>query len=294
MLSDDFNVVGTMTDGQRAIDEAGRLKPDVVVLDVDMPGLDGFQTLHGLQQGGAAVPPVVFLSMHEADETAVEAFRRGGKGYVLKSRASRDLRTAIEQALLGRLFVPSLTSLSRIATTGAAHAMQLHTGLEPFLDSLAAFFHHALRRGDATCVFATRPVREGLNERLRARGWDTAGHPRYRVLDASDILRMILKDGMLDAGVLAATAAELDQYRAGAAEGESSRLTIFGNMVVPLSEQGNTEAMLALERTWNSLTRSLPFLTLCGYETACFHHDVPGLWSAACAEHVVLGQASDV
>ncbi len=293
MLSDDFTVVGTMTDGRQAVDAAPALQPDVIVLDVDMPGLDGFQTLEAMQQGSTPAAPVVFLSVHQSDDTVLAAFRRGGKGYVQKSRAARDLSTALEQALLGRLFVPSLESLSGLAT-GGMHAMLLHTGSKPFLDGLANFFHHALRRGDATCAIVTPPVRDALNERLRARGWDTSRHPRYRVFDASEGLHRIMRNGRADAGVLAEFIGELDDYRATCADGETPRLTLFGTLVVALREQGNTEAMLAVERTWNTLTGELPFLTICGYETTCFHDDVPGLWPTVCAEHMVLGHASDV
>lgn len=293
MLSDDFSVVGTLTDGRQAVDAVPALQPDVIVLDVDMPGLDGFQTLEALQQGSAPAAPVVFLSVHQSDDTVLAAFRRGGKGYVQKSRAARDLSTALEQALLGRLFVPSLESLSGLAT-GGMHAMLLHAGSKPFLDGLANFFHHALRRGDATCAIVTPPVRDALNERLRARGWDTSRHPRYRVFDASEGLHRIMRNGRPDAGVVAEFIGELDDYRATCAEGETPRLTLFGTLVVALGEQGNTEAMLAVERTWSTLTGGLPFLTICGYEASCFHDDVPGLWPAVCAEHVVLGHASDV
>jgi len=292
MLSDDYTVVGTMTDGRQAIDAAPDLKPDVIVLDVDMPVLDGFQTLQAMQQSNAPTP-VVFLSVHQSDDTVVEAFRRGGKGYVLKSRAARDLSAALEQVLLGRLFVPSLESLSGIAT-GGMHAMQLHSGLKPFLDGLAEFFHHALRRGDATCAIVAQPVRDALNERLRARGWDTSAHPRYRVMDASQGLHKIMRNGLPDAAVLGEIVGELDEYRATRAESETTRLTIFGTLAAPLGEQGNTAGTLAVERIWKTLTDGLPFLSICGYPTNSFHSDGSGLWPALCAEHVVLGHANDV
>jgi len=61
-----------------------------------------------------------------------------------------------------------------------------------------------------------------------------------------------------------------------------------------LSEAGNATAVIALETLWNTLTHDLPFLTLCGYETSCFHDGVPDLWPLACAEHRALTHASDV
>src|SRR5262245_560974 len=68
MLADDFDVVGVATDGSQALDTVRQVDPDVIVLDVDMPGLDGFQTLRAFKRGGLPTPPAVFLSMHDADD----------------------------------------------------------------------------------------------------------------------------------------------------------------------------------------------------------------------------------
>src|SRR4029453_12271227 len=92
------------------VERARQLEPDAIVLDIGMPGLDGFQTSRALQRAGAHAP-VVFLSMYDGDDYVREAFRHGGRGYVVKSRARRDLASAIDQALHGRVFVPSLTAL---------------------------------------------------------------------------------------------------------------------------------------------------------------------------------------
>src|SRR5262245_49476101 len=146
MLSDDFDVVGVATDGAQAVDTACKVTPDVVVLDVDMPALTGFQTLQALKHAGVPPAPAVFLSLHDSDEVVGEAFRCGGLGYVLKSRVRRDLTVALQQALRGRVFAPSLRSLFELVN-GGGHAMQVHRGAEPFLDGLADVFDLALRRG---------------------------------------------------------------------------------------------------------------------------------------------------
>jgi hypothetical protein len=175
--------------------------------------------------------------------------------------------------------------------------MQLHDDPETFLDDVAGLFDLALRRGDATCVIATPHVRRGLEERLRTFGWDVGGspgHKRYVVTDAADALRRFMRDGLPDPSRLAEVAAELDQYRRADGEGMTPRLTIFGNMVEVLSAEGNTRAMISLERLWDTLTEDLPFLTLCGYATSCFHNDVPDLWPDACNAHRALNHATDV
>jgi CheY-like chemotaxis protein len=295
MLFDDFDVVGAATDGARAVEAVRQANPDVIVLDVDMPGLTGFQTLRELERAGLPTTPVVFLSMHDANEIVHEAFRCGGRGYVVKSHVSRDLPSALEHALLGRLFVPSLPSLFELAN-GGGHALQLYRHVDPFLDGLAVFFDLALQRGDATCVISTKPVREGLAQRLRSRGWDVGDlfkDKRYLAVDAADALNRFMRNGLPDGDRLAEIAAELDAYRLAAVHGPASCLTIFGDMSALLMADGNAEGALALESQWNELTRNLLLLTLCGYPTSCLDDDAPNTWSGVCNEHWALSHAID-
>jgi CheY-like chemotaxis protein len=295
MLSRDFDVVGVATCGNRALEKAREVEPDVIVLDIEMPGLDGFDTCRALKQDGLATP-VVFLSTYDRDEVVRAAFGCGGHGYVQKSRVADDLVSALDQAVVGRRFVPSLISLLDLAD-GGLHAMHLHDDMETLLDGLGDFFDASLRRGDVACVIATRPVRDGLGDGLRARGWDvggSSGHKRYLVVDAADALNRFMRNGLPDPDRLCDIATELDQYRRAVAGHPTARLTIFGNMVVSLIEEGNAPAAIALEHRWNTLTQGLPFLTLCGYAGSCFHDGVPDLWPDACAEHAVLSHAADV
>ena len=296
MLSCDFDVVGTATDGLQAVDIARHVDPEVIVLDVDMPGLNGFQTCRALAGAGLAATPIVFLSMHDADEIVAEAFRCGGSGYVFKQRVGRDLVEAIDQALEGRSFAPSLNALLPLAA-GGLHAMQLYDDVESFVGSVAALFDLTLRRGGATCIIGNRRIRDGLNDRLCARGWDvagSAGHKRYLALDEGEALARIMRHGRPDPDRLAEIAGELDDYRRAVCDGATSRLTVCGNMVVSLIGDGNTQAAMALESHWGRLTRDLPFLTVCGYASSCFRDDASGLWSCACTEHRALSLAADV
>jgi CheY-like chemotaxis protein len=293
MLVDDFDVVGVATDGRQALDMASRLAPDAIVLDISMPGVDGFQTKRAMEQAGSRVP-VVFLSSFDAEDYVSEAFRCGGRGYVLKLHLVRDLANALDQVLSGRLFAPSLTSLSELAERGG-HAVQLHDGLEGSLDGVARLFDLALRRGDATCVISTDDVREDLGRRLRAMGWDLAGpsgHRRYIATDAAEALGRIMRNGLPDARLVGDVVLELEQYRRTVSEGPQSRLVLFGNMAELLITDRNPAAAIALEGQWHRLTRELPFFTVCGYHASCFHDSVPDVWSSACAEHWAVSHTS--
>ena len=296
LLSDTFEVVGIATDGLQALDAARHVEPDVIVLDVDMPVLDGLQTCRAFQQSGAAAPPVVFLSMHDGKEVVSSAFRCGGQGYVLKQRAGQDLVQAIEHALDGRSFVPSLASLRPLAAHGL-HAMQLYQDEDLFVDGLAELFDLALRDGDATCIIAGRRICDGLADRLRAQGWPVGGSPghrRYLALDANDAIARVMRNGRPDRGRLAEIVGELETYRRAESEGTGSRLTVCGNISGMLIAGGNTPAALALEHEWNALTNGRPFLTVCGYSSSCFHDDRPGLWRDTCTEHRAVSYTTDV
>jgi len=110
LLEGEFEVMGTVADGRALLRAVPELKPDVVVLDVAMPLLNG---LDAGEQLGQTAPQVklVFLTMNTDTDLAAEAFRRGAAGYLLKTCAASELSTAIREVLQGRTYVsPSMTA----------------------------------------------------------------------------------------------------------------------------------------------------------------------------------------
>jgi DNA-binding NarL/FixJ family response regulator len=108
LLQAEFDVVGTVADGRALLQAAQDLLPDVVVVDIGMPLLNG---LDAGQQVKALLPAikVVYLTQNRDPRLAVEAFRRRASGYVLKDSAASELTTAIREALRGRSYVsPSI------------------------------------------------------------------------------------------------------------------------------------------------------------------------------------------
>jgi DNA-binding NarL/FixJ family response regulator len=107
LLEPDLEVVGTATDGRMLIEEFTRLKPDVVVIDVGMPllnGLDAGRQLKALQRS----VKLIYLTMNPEPDLAREALRLGASGYVLKSSAASELKQAIQEALRGRSYITPL------------------------------------------------------------------------------------------------------------------------------------------------------------------------------------------
>jgi DNA-binding NarL/FixJ family response regulator len=109
LLEPEFEVVGTFSNGEELVAAAGELAPDVVVLDVCMPMMNGLSACSRLR---ALLPRVkiIFLTMNQDAETAGEAFRAGANGYVLKTSAASELTAAIRETIRGGYFAtPSLT-----------------------------------------------------------------------------------------------------------------------------------------------------------------------------------------
>ncbi len=104
LLATEFNVVGTATDGQQALDTAQDLKPDVLVIDISMPVMNGIETARRLKEAGSETR-IVFLTVHDDPDFAREALEAGALGYVIKSRIVSDLVAAIKEAHAGRSFL---------------------------------------------------------------------------------------------------------------------------------------------------------------------------------------------
>lgn len=103
LLKKDFDIVGSAHNGQEAIQAATVLNPELLVLDISMPGLDGIQVASRLRESGCK-SKVVFLTMHEDRDYVEAAFSVGALGYVVKSRIASDLIPALQSALRGQKF----------------------------------------------------------------------------------------------------------------------------------------------------------------------------------------------
>src|SRR5260370_13665982 len=104
LLEHDFEIVGTVADGRALLDAAPVLKPEVVLLDIGMPLLNGLDAGRQLK---AKMPglKLIFLTMNEDPDLAVEAMRAGAAGYLLKKSAASELFHAIQAAFRGKLYV---------------------------------------------------------------------------------------------------------------------------------------------------------------------------------------------
>ncbi len=104
LLETEFEVVGTVNNGRALVRAAAELNPDVIVVDVAMPILNGLDAGQQVKETCPAVK-LVFLTMNSDIELAAEAFRRGASGYLLKTCAASEMVTAVHEVLRGRSYM---------------------------------------------------------------------------------------------------------------------------------------------------------------------------------------------
>ena len=109
LLKGRFDVVGTVADGQALIDAAEKLRPDIIIADVNMPSLSGLDALSRLKRHGVE-SKVIILTMHGESGVAAQAIKAGAAAFLLKDSAGEELVEAIESVLNGRVYLtPAVT-----------------------------------------------------------------------------------------------------------------------------------------------------------------------------------------
>ncbi len=115
LLSGECDIVGQVADGRALIDAAEKLKPDVIVLDIGMPLLNGLEAGRQIKRRLREVK-LVFLTMHEDADLAADAFRSGASAYLLKRSAASELVTAIREVMQGRSYVTPLITAGLVGS----------------------------------------------------------------------------------------------------------------------------------------------------------------------------------
>jgi len=107
LLAEEFDLLGTVTNGEELVNAARSLDPDVIIVDISMPVLNGFDAVRHIRAEGSRAK-VIFLTMHDDDALVAEAFRCGGSAYVLKQAAGEELFAAIGRVVQGKKYITPL------------------------------------------------------------------------------------------------------------------------------------------------------------------------------------------
>jgi DNA-binding NarL/FixJ family response regulator len=288
-----WQIIAEVSDGSEAVQKAADLKPDLIVLDVGLPNLNGIDAARRIRHLSPN-STIVFLSQNNDPDVVRAALSLGALGYVHKTDVRSDLLPAIEAVLLGRQFVSSSIKGYKPAHILATKAPHRHEVLfypddAVFLDSCTRFITAALGAGDVAAVVATESHRANLFERLKAEGLDVEAEiklGRYIPLDVAKTLSTFMVNGMPDWERFFEVVGGLVSGAAKAGKGEHSRVAMWGECGPLLWAEGKVDAAIRLEQLLNQLATIYDFDLLCAYALSSFHGEKDErVFQSICAEH---------
>ena len=262
---DHFQVVGEASDGLEAVQNAELLQPDVIILDLSLPKLNGLAAARQLQKV-APEAKIIFLSDETSPEVASEAFNVGAAGYVHKLQTYNELVPAIERVRRRKQAVAQ-HPLCR-------HEMIIYSDDDGLLESFSEFVVNAMKSGRPALVIGTPSLLDGILQTLTAEGLDVAGALGAKTLiavDVDDLLSSMMVNGSLDPiRAQNGSAARLDEL---ARVANGGRIAACGIVAPILWEQGKRDEAILLEALWDELLTEYEIDSLCAYSAHSFAGD---------------------
>ena len=301
----ELQVIGEASDGLEAVQKAQELQPDLILLDIGLPTLNGIEVSRRILQS-APKTKILFVSEQQSADIAEGALRTGASGYVVKSDAAGELLPAVEAVLHGKPFLSGrlavrgtrpLTS-DQAAAVKHRHEVAFFADDASLIDGYVRFVESALNDGRAVVLVATETRRTAIRQKLETDGVDVAAlveQGTYIPLDATDALSRVMINNMPDRGRCVEVIGGLIVEALRGAKGKLARVAFCGEIAPTLLSQGNAEGAMEIERLWDQITKNYGAETLCGYSW----NVLPGrannpLFQRICSEHSAVHGAEVV
>ncbi len=289
----EWQLIFDASDGLEAVQKAQHLKPEIILLDIGLPKLNGIEAARQIRRYSPN-SRIVFLSQQNDLDIVRSALSTGALGYVCKTDAHSELLPAIDAALRGKQFVSRGLKSDQFADPSVLKAAHHHEVLfysddRVLLDRLAHFVATALDTGNAAIVLATKAHRDSLLQKLRATGIDTDGALQdgtFISLDAAEVLSTVMVNDLPDPDRFFGRLRGWIEAAAKAAKSEQPQMVAFGEAVDVLQAQGKPDAAIRLEQLWNGVGKTFGLDILCGYNLTNFHgEEDEHVFQSICAEH---------
>jgi DNA-binding NarL/FixJ family response regulator len=307
----ELQIVCEVSDGLEAVQKAQQLQPDLILLDIGLPTLNGVEAAQRIRKLSPK-SKILFVSQETSTNVVHGALASGGSGYVLKMNARNELLTAVNAVLGGKRFVGAILAgnkftdpkdeqtadrtrsevvpplLPQNARITRRHEAGFYSDDRFALDDLTQFIGAALKAGNAAIVVATKLHRDSLLPRLQAYGLDIGTaieQGRYIALDAADTLSTFMLNGMPDLVRFMKLFGDLVVTASKAANADQARVAIFGEMCHLLWAQGNAGAAIQVEKLGNQLVQTYDLDILCGYSLGSVQRMDSHALQQICAEH---------
>jgi DNA-binding NarL/FixJ family response regulator len=311
-----WHVICEAFDGLEAVQKAEELTPDLILLDIGLPKLNGIEAARQIRK----VAPnckILFMSTHSSWEIVEAALGTGASGYVVKVDAGNELAKAVEAIFRGKRYIsrrlkrriaadaedtqtpdrlrrseihilPLPVTLPRKTEPLRCHEAQFYSDDVVFRETVTRFIGAALRARNAAIVFATKPHRDSLLQGLKAQGVDVDAviqQGAFVSLDAADTLATFMVNGWPDAAQFHEGFSRLIESASKAATAEHPRVAICGEGVALLWAEGNAEAAIRLEQLGNDLVKTCEVDILCEYPFSLHIQDDEHAFGTVCGEH---------
>lgn len=289
----EWQVICEESDGLEAVQRAGELRPDLILLDIGLPKLNGIEAARRIRQLSPN-SKIIFLTQETSLDVVQGALSTGAQGYVYKADAQSHLLPAIDSSLRGMQFVSSRLQGDEVPDTVRANIPRRHEVLfysddAEFLESFARFVAAVLDAGDVAVVLATESHRDSLIHRLKARGFDIDAAVRrgtYISLDVAETLSTFMVNDMPDADRFFKVVGSLIWEATKAGLRENVRVAACGECAPLLWAEGKVDAAIVLEQLWDRVVTTYGVDTLCGYALSSFHGEQDEhVFRSICAEH---------
>jgi DNA-binding NarL/FixJ family response regulator len=262
-----WQVVGVAPDGIEAVDKARDLKPDVILLDVGLPGIDGFEAARRILADDPS-SRILFVTEQQSLELAGAALGIGARGFVVKSDLGRDLLPAMEAVVEGERFVSARMAGRGIERQIRRHEAGFYEDESSLLDGYTKFVEGALDAGNGLVMVFTRSRRDRLQRRLLARGIDldrTIAEGRCLWMEVPAVLSSFMIDDRVDEGRFWNAASAVVMEAAISARQSAPRISACGECAPTLLQNGLTHAAIQLEQLWDDLAKTFNVDIFCPY-----------------------------
>jgi len=263
------------SDGLEAVYRAAALRPDLILLDIGLPTLDGIKAARRIRDLSPN-SKVLFLSEESSPDVAEAALAVGGSGYIVKSDAGRELSAAVDAIMEGKRYI-SAKLVGHVffdfpdaypSQVRNFHELQIYSNDASFLDGFTTFIAGVLNAGNAVIVLASEAHRQALLQKLHTRGFDLDAVIKsgcYISMDAGDFLSSLMVGDQPDPNQLEKVLSSVLEQAAKAPNGAARRVFACGECAPSLWAQGKVNAALRVEELWAAVSQKYEVSTLCGY-----------------------------
>ena len=285
-----LQVIGVASDGLEAVQKAEELQPDLILLDIGLPSLNGIEVARQIRKLSPK-SKILFLSQESSAEMVQGALGTGAQGYVVKIDAGRELLEGVNAVLRGEQFIGNRFSgrdfvegsyevasqefraenpfapLQRNREIARRHEVEFYPDDAAFVVGFTRFIEAALEAGDAVIVVATESHRKSLLQRLQEHGVDVAAameQGRYVSLDVAETLSTFMVNDLPDPARCLKVAGDLVMEAAKAAQREPPRVAVCGECAPSLWAQGKADAAVQVEHLWDEIARRTKWIFCAG------------------------------